>query len=66
MCAPTDPKQLLRKKDEEGAKAPEIGSATEAALQVIPRDINTRDVTVSGELQMIGRHRAPKYLADGF
>jgi DNA repair and recombination protein RAD54B len=40
--------QLLRKKDDEGFKSGDIGDATEAALEVIPRDLHMRDVTVSG------------------
>jgi hypothetical protein len=38
----------LRKKDEEENKAPEIGSATEAAMSAIPKDFHTHDVRVSG------------------
>lgn len=40
--------QLLRKKDDEGNKSREILDATDAALEVIPSDINMRDASVSG------------------
>ena len=41
--------KLLRKKDDEGNKADEITSATDAALEVVPKDISSQDVTVSGK-----------------
>jgi hypothetical protein len=40
---------LRKKEDDSSSRGADIGSATEAALQVIPRDISAKDLHVSGE-----------------